>query len=61
MNLSDLFKLTRVYREDPMLQSILERYQEWPLPNWTPEQASLDIGYLMGVIERLDRERQTLQ
>jgi hypothetical protein len=41
-----------------LAQDILRRYQQWPLPQWTPEQASLDIGYLIGVIERLDRERE---
>jgi len=53
---SDALRLTRTYRNDPMLQDILKRYVEWPLPQWTPEQASLDIGYLFGVIERMDRE-----
>lgn len=59
--LSDQLKRTRIYQQDPMLQEILARYQTWTPEQWTPEQVSLDMGYLMGLIERLDAASQRPQ
>lgn len=55
---SEVFKQTRTWKTDPAVRRIVQRYQEWSPEKWatSPEQLSFDIGYLLGLIERLDRE-----
>jgi hypothetical protein len=58
---SDAVKLTQTYREEPNLRVVMARYAQWTPEAWTWEQASLDIGYLCGLLERLDRANATKQ
>lgn len=58
---SDAVKLTMIYRDEPNLRVIMARYAQWTPEAWTWEQASLDIGYLCGLLERLDRASATKQ
>jgi hypothetical protein len=55
MKPSDSWKQTHIYQEDEMLRAIHERYSQWPIKDFTPEQVSFDIGYLIGLIVRMER------
>ena len=57
---SDSLKQTQLYADEPMLQTLMARYEHWTPELWSPAVSSFDIGYLMGLIVRLQQDRDDL-
>lgn len=57
MSLLDPVKETDLYHGDPHLRNLIFRWEQWNPSQWSPEVWSLDIGYLLGLIMKLEMNR----